>query len=377
MSDWREGKEGVFDGGIVRSNLTIEREWISRFPSDNPSAGRKKMTLSSHGFFPTRPYSRESAIPSRRGLFAALGVRSSNAHLRRNDMVNVGWIGTGKLGLPMAARVAASGNVVRAYVRSRERSETIRARNLICVTFEEMAAQSIVFTSLPDDAALCQVAEQLFPTLRPGAVLVETSTVSPNASSEIANLLNARGISYLRAPVSGNPIAAEAGKLTAMVSGPKEAFDIVQSVMTSYSHAQFWLGGGEQARYTKLAINLMLAVSAGMLGEALALARRGEVASADILDVVAASALGSPMVIGKVSFLKAGDYTATFTGQQMAKDLDLILGAANETGVAAPLAALMRTQFAAIRAGGELDQDFIAVVKVAQRLAGLGEAPQS
>jgi 3-hydroxyisobutyrate dehydrogenase-like beta-hydroxyacid dehydrogenase len=80
------------------------------------------------------------------------------------------------------------------------------------------------------------------------------------------------------------------------------------------------------------------------------------------------------MVVGKVGFLKSANYTPTFSGYQMAKDLDLILSAANATGVAAPLAALMRTQFAAICARGEIDQDFIAVVKVAQGLAGLREA---
>ena len=232
-----------------------------------------------------------------------------------------------------------------------------------------MAAQNIVFSSLPDDAALRQVAEELIPALRPGGMLVETSTVSPTVSAEIGKELAAHGIAYLRAPVSGNPIAAEAGKLTAMVSGPKEAFEVVRLLLASYSQAQFWLGDGEQARYAKLAVNLMLAVSAGMLGEALALARRGNVAAADLLDVVAASALGSPMIVGKVDFLKAADYTPTFSGHQMAKDLDLILSAANATGVAAPLAAFMRTQFAAVRARDEIDQDFIAVVKVAQWLA--------
>jgi 3-hydroxyisobutyrate dehydrogenase-like beta-hydroxyacid dehydrogenase len=141
--------------------------------------------------------------------------------------------------------------------------------------------------------------------------------------------------------------------------------------MASYSQAQFWLGEGEQARYAKLAVNLMLAVSAGMLGEALALSRRGNIALPDVLDLIAASALGSPMVVGKVGFLKAADYTPTFSGRQMAKDLDLILSAANATGVAAPLAAFMRAQFAALGARGEIDQDFIAVVKVAQ---GLTEA---
>ena len=279
-------------------------------------------------------------------------------------MMNVGWIGTGKLGLPMAARIAASGTSVRAYVRSPDRVKAIQARHVVCVTFDEMAAQNIVFSSLPDDAALRQVAEELIPALRPGGVLVETSTVSPTVSAEIGKELAAHGIAYLRAPVSGNPIAAEAGKLTAMVSGPKEAFEVIRPLMASYSQAQFWLGEGEQARYAKLAVNLMLAVSAGMLGEALALARRGDVATADVLDVIAASALGSPMVVGKVGFLKAADYTPTFSGHQMAKDLDLILSAANATGVAAPLAAFMRTQFAAIGARGEIDQDFIAVVKV-------------
>src|ERR1700722_16132582 len=288
-------------------------------------------------------------------------------------MMNVGWIGTGKLGLPMAARIAASGTKVRAYVRSPDRVMTVQAREVLGVTFDEMAAQNIVFSSLPDDAALRQVAGKLIPALRPGGVLVETSTVSPTVSAEISKELEAHGIAYLRAPVSGNPIAAEAGKLTAMVSGPKEAFEVVRSLLASYSQAQFWLGDGEQARYAKLAVNLMLALSAGMLGEALALARRGEVAATDILDVIAASALGSPMVIGKVGFLKAADFTPTFSGQQMAKDLDLILSAANAISVVTPLAAFMRTQFAALAARGEIDQDFIAVVKVAQGLAGLGE----
>src|ERR1700737_1081014 len=289
-------------------------------------------------------------------------------------MMTIGWIGTGKLGLPMAARIAASGTGVRAFVRSPERLEALRARHVVCVTSDEMAAQNVVFSSLPDDAALRQVADELIPVLRRGVVLVETSTVSATVSAEIGKELAEHGITYLRAPVSGNPIAAEAGKLTAMVSGPKEAFEVIRPLIACYSQAQFWLGEAEQARYAKLAVNLMLAVSAGMLGEALALARRGDVAAADVLDVIAASALGSPMVVGKAGFLKAADYTPTFSGRQMAKDLDLILSAANATGVAAPLAAFMRTQFAAICARGEIDQDFIAVATVAQHLAGLGEA---
>src|ERR1700742_470012 len=121
-------------------------------------------------------------------------------------MMKIGWIGTGKLGLPMAARVAASGSEVRAYVRNPKRVEEMQAGQIVCVRFDEMAAQNVVFSSLPDDAALCQVTEELIPALRPGAVLMQTSTVSPTVSAEIGKELEARGIAYLRAPVSGNPM---------------------------------------------------------------------------------------------------------------------------------------------------------------------------
>jgi 3-hydroxyisobutyrate dehydrogenase-like beta-hydroxyacid dehydrogenase len=112
------------------------------------------------------------------------------------------------------------------------------------VGFDEMAAQNIVFSSLPDDAALRQVASEFIPALRPAGVLVETNTVS----AEIGKKLVEHGIAYLRAPVSGNPMAAEAGKLTAMISGPKEAFEVVRPLLATYSQAQFWLGDAEQAR---------------------------------------------------------------------------------------------------------------------------------
>jgi 3-hydroxyisobutyrate dehydrogenase-like beta-hydroxyacid dehydrogenase len=135
--------------------------------------------------------------------------------------MNVGWIGPGKLGLPMAARIAASGARVRADVRSPDRVEAIQPRQVVAVTFGEMAAQDIVFSSLPNDAALRQVARKLIPALDPGGMMVETSTVSPAVSAEISKELTAHGIAYLRAPVSGNPIATEAGKLTAM-----EAFEV-------------------------------------------------------------------------------------------------------------------------------------------------------
>jgi 3-hydroxyisobutyrate dehydrogenase-like beta-hydroxyacid dehydrogenase len=187
----------------------------------------------------------------------------------------------------------------------------------------------------------------------------------------VARAATAHGIAYLRAPVSGNPVLAERGELTVLASGPRAAFDALRPALSAFSRAQHYLGEAEQARYAKLSINLMIAVSAGMMAEALTLARKGGVDPAQMLDLLADSAVGSPMVKYKAPPLKAGDYTSTFSCRQMAKDLDLILGAARVAEMPAPLAAMLRETYSALIAAGEGEADFIATVRLAARQAGL------
>jgi 3-hydroxyisobutyrate dehydrogenase-like beta-hydroxyacid dehydrogenase len=250
------------------------------------------------------------------------------------------------------------------------------------VAIAENPAQAVrhaaaVLTSLPDDrsfeAALCGEGG-LIVGMERGAILVDTSTVSPEASARVAIAADARGIAYLRAPVSGNPVLAERGELTVLASGPRDAFERLRPALSAISKAQHYLGEAEQARYAKLSINLMIAVSAGMMAEALALARRGGVDPGQMLDLLADSAVGSPMVKYKTPPLKAGDYTSTFSCRQMAKDLDLILDAARATDVPAPLAAQQREAYSALIASGDGEADFIATVRYAARLAGFRDA---
>jgi 3-hydroxyisobutyrate dehydrogenase-like beta-hydroxyacid dehydrogenase len=118
----------------------------------------------------------------------------------------------------------------------------------------------------------------------------------------------------------------------------------------------------------------MIAVSAGMMAEALSLARRGDIDWQDMLKLMENSAVGSPMVKYKCAPLKERDFTATFSGRQMAKDLDLILDCARGVGVPTPLAAQMRETYSAIIASGDGDADYIATVRHEERLAGLGDA---
>lgn len=288
----------------------------------------------------------------------------------------VAWVGLGKLGLPMARRIVAGGLTVSGFDLSDERLTLARQSGIKPHNDLREAVEgcTLVFVSIPDDralTALCLTQGGLLEQMAFGSVLIETSTISVEVSARVAEAAAELGIAYLRCPVSGNPVAAEAGTLSAMVSGPREALERALPVLNHVTKAQYWLGEDEQARFAKLAINLMIAVSAGMLGEALTLARKGNIGWGAMLELVADSAVGSPMVQYKVPPLRDRDFTSTFSAAQMAKDLDLILGCAHSAGVHAPLAAQMREAYGALIATGHGEDDYIATVHHTERLSGL------
>ncbi|QIP10616.1 NAD(P)-dependent oxidoreductase [Bradyrhizobium symbiodeficiens] len=291
---------------------------------------------------------------------------------------NVAFIGIGKMGLPMSVLVAKAGYSVTAFDQSAARISEARAQGIVIATSpaEAVSGKTAVITSLPDDAALRGALlgpTGLIAAMAPGAVLIETSTVSVEASAEVAVAAQARGIAYLRSPVSGNASIVHTGALSCFVSGPKDAFERARPLFAAFTRAQTYLGPAEEARYAKLSVNLMIAVSAAMMAESLALARKGGIAWQDILKVLDDSAVASPMVKYKTAPLRNRDFESTFSCKQMAKDLDLILGAGHAVGVPLQLAAQVRETYGALVAQGEGDTDFISTVKHLERLSGLGE----
>jgi 3-hydroxyisobutyrate dehydrogenase-like beta-hydroxyacid dehydrogenase len=290
----------------------------------------------------------------------------------------IAFIGTGKMGLPMSMLVAKAGYAVTAFDQSAARLAAAREQGISVATSpaDVVSGRAAVITSLPDDAALRAVMlgpAGLIAAMAPKSVLIETSTVSTAASGEVDLAAQARSIAYLRAPVSGNASIVHTGALTCFVSGPKEAFESVKPLFAAFTRAQTYLGPGEEARYAKLAVNLMIAVSAAMMAESLALARKGGIAWQDILKVLDDSAVASPMVKYKTAPLRTRDFESTFSCRQMAKDLDLILGAGHAVGVPLQLAAQVRETYGSLIAQGDGETDFIATVRHVERLSGLGE----
>ena len=226
---------------------------------------------------------------------------------------SVAFIGIGKMGLPMSILVAKAGYAVTAFDQRATRLNEARAQGMAVANSAADAVNGCpaVISSLPNDAALQAVmlgTTGLIAAMAPKSILIETSTVSAEASAEVNAAAQARGVAYLRAPVSGNASIVHTGALSCFVSGPRDAFEGVKPLFASFTRAQTYLGSSEEARYAKLAVNLMIAVSAAMMAESLALARKGGIAWQDILNVLDDSAVASPMVKYKTAPLRTRDF---------------------------------------------------------------------
>jgi 3-hydroxyisobutyrate dehydrogenase-like beta-hydroxyacid dehydrogenase len=291
----------------------------------------------------------------------------------------VGLIGLGNMGTAIAERLLDAGYPLVVSNRTREKAAPLATRGASVVTTpEELAAQvDVVLTSLADDEAFESVARKIAAAARPGTVLVDLSTVSPAASARVADLAEQRSIAYLRAPVSGNPSVVRAGNLSFMVSGARETLAAVEPVLLSIGPTVHHVGEGEQARVVKLAINLMIAVLAQAMSEALVLGEAADVPREALLEVMGSSAAGAPFVKYKTEPLLRDDFTATFTTALMEKDIDLVLEAAEANGVELPLAREMKGHLRAAIEAGYADQDFIALFLHLRRVSGLDPTAES
>ncbi len=287
----------------------------------------------------------------------------------------VGLIGLGNMGTAFAERLLDGGFDLVVSNRTPGRSDALEARGArVAATPEELAAQvDVVLTSLADDDAFEAVATRVVEAARPGTVLVDSSTVSPDASARVAALADEASVAYLRAPVSGNPSVVRAGNLSFVVSGAPETLAEIEPVLLAIGPTIHHVGTGEQARIVKLALNLMVAVLAQSMSEALVLGEAGGVSRAALLEVMGSSAVGAPFVKYKTEPLLRDDFSATFTTGLMEKDIDLVLAAAEESGVELPLAREMKDHLHAAVEAGFADDDFIALFLHLRRASGLDD----
>jgi 3-hydroxyisobutyrate dehydrogenase len=292
----------------------------------------------------------------------------------------VGWIGTGRMGHPMAARLLAAGVDLHVWNRTAARAAGLVRQGATLVGGPaDLAGRDVVFTMVGADDDLRAV------TLGEGgllagdgapAYLVDASTVSAEASAEVREAAAARGCTLLAAPVSGNPRVVLAGRLSVAVSGPREAYESVAPLLGRLGSAVTYVGEGDAARLVKLAHNLVLGVVTQALAETAVLAERAGVPRAAYLEFLNSSVLGSVFSRYKTPALVRLDLAPTFTTELLAKDLDLGLAAGRALGVPLPVSAATQQLVRAALGRGHGAEDFAALLVEQARSAGLEPVPE-
>ncbi len=284
----------------------------------------------------------------------------------------LGFVGLGHMGGNMAARFLAAGYAVFGEEVSREHAQHLVDAGLRwCDTAREVAeAADIVFTSLPDDRVLDEVAsgeDGILAGLGAGKTWIDMSTVSPRASVAIAERVRAQGATMLDAPVSGSIPQVQSGTLTIMVGGDEDAYRRVEPVLRELGTPEY-IGPNGQGLAVKLAINISLAVQMLAFAEGLLLARESGVDPKRAIGVMAESPIGSPMLKARAPIILDLPEEAWFTLGFMQKDVELALDAAR--GLEIPLPTAERADEVLRRAGalGYERRDLAALYQVLEQL---------
>jgi 3-hydroxyisobutyrate dehydrogenase len=291
----------------------------------------------------------------------------------------LGWIGTGRMGYEMAARLARGGADVLAWNRTRAKAEPLAQYGAkIAGRVGELAACEIVFcmVSTWDDvrqviAAMLDGAEQV-PRL-----VIECSSISLEGSTELRALLAARGIEYLAAPVSGNAKVIKAGRLTFVCSGPQRGYDQALPYLKLIAPAASYVGEGELARIVKICHNVFLGVVTQSLAEITLLAHKAGVPRHAFLEFINQSVMGSTFTRYKTPAFVNLDFNVTFTPKLLRKDMDLGLDAGRRFEVPMPLAAATRELIQAMIGRGMTEQDFATLLVQQAEASGVQLAPEN
>ncbi len=259
-------------------------------------------------------------------------------------MTAIGFVGLGAMGSRIAGRLL-EGNQVYGTNRTAAKAGDLAGRGMVWRdTPREVAeAAQVVFSMVTDDAALAAVTsgpDGVLAGLAPGKIYVDMSTVSPQASRELAQRVLALGASMLDAPVSGSVTAAEDGTLAIMAGGPHQAFHFVEPLLRRLGRTVTHVGVNGQALLLKLAINISLAAQMLAFSEGVLLAERGGVDPSLAAQVMTGSAIGSPMLRARAPLMLNLPEQAWFDVQLMHKDIRLVLETARQLDVPVPSAAV-------------------------------------
>lgn len=291
----------------------------------------------------------------------------------------VGWIGTGRMGYEMAARLAKGGADVLAWNRTRAKAEPLKKYGAkIADEVSALAARDIVFCMVSTWDDVKQVMTKLLEKSKSKPkMVIECSSISLEGSAELRRILEKNSIQYLAAPVSGNAKVIKAGRLSFVCSGPKKAFQDALPFLKMIAPAASYVGEGELSRIVKICHNVFLGVVTQSLAEVTVLAQKAGVPRHAFLDFMNQSVMGSTFTRYKTPAFVNLDFKVTFTPYLLRKDLDLGLDAGRRFEVPLPLASATRDLIQSMIGRGWSEQDFATLLLQQAQASGLVLQPEN
>ena len=287
-------------------------------------------------------------------------------------MKKIAFLGLGVMGSAMTARLLRAGFPVTVWNRNPDRAEGVRGMgaNVAASPGEAAAGADVVIAMVADDDASRAVwtgGAGALQGLRPGAVAIECSTLSPAWVTDLAGLVEQRGAAFLDAPVTGSKPQAASGEVLFLVGGDPQVLQSVRDALAPMSRDAVYMGPVGSGAKMKLVNNFQSAVQAVALGEALALCERCGLDSVAAMHVIVNGAPGSPLVKTVGARMMARDYSVNFFLRLMRKDVDYAAQEARRHGVELRTAAAALDAFDRAIASGWGEADFASV---AESIAG-------
>jgi 3-hydroxyisobutyrate dehydrogenase-like beta-hydroxyacid dehydrogenase len=293
------------------------------------------------------------------------------------DRVKLGFIGLGNMGTRIARRLLDHGYHVSVYDRDVSKANALTAQGgVVAKSVLELAGGAdVILSCLTNDEVVRSVytgPEGVFAGARPGTVVLEMSTISPEGSRELHRLGAGFGVEVLDVAISGSTPAAEQGILTLLVGGDQELFRAAEAIFQAVARQYFFLGGSGSGTAMKLVVNTLLGIGMQAIAEAVVLGEKVGLDRKRLLEVLSKTAVIAPAHLGKLARVAINDYSPQFPLGLMNKDFQLILKAAAEARVSMPV-----TEEAFRINSEELahhdKDDFSAVLRRMEEFAGVAD----
>ena len=285
----------------------------------------------------------------------------------------IGFIGTGIMGVPMARNLLKAGYAVTVHNRTKAKAKKLLTDGAAWAESPADVARNsdVVITCVTDTPDVKQVLlgeDGVIEAARPGLICIDMSTISPTATKQMGQILQAKGVTLVDAPVSGGEVGAIEGKLSIMMGGPKETVEKVRPIMEVMGRTVTYCGPLGSGQMTKLANQIMCIHTIMSVAEGLAFAEKAGLDLATTLKVTSAGAAGSHSLKAFGPKIIAGDLKPAFMVDLQQKDLRLVLEYAEQLNQPLPGVALAKQLLAVLQAQGRGRDGTQALVDVIRQL---------